>query len=143
MLKPNKTKFKKYQKGNIKSKKKALLFIDEISHKTIRFISMQFYVLTAKQIDSCKQLILKKIKRGSTKLRMHIFPDIPKTKKPNEVRMGKGKGSVHSWVCKICEGTNLFDVYGKFYKKNEHFFRTTSKKLPIKLYQKNTKKLFV
>jgi len=142
MLKAKNSKIKKYQKRKIKSKKKAVFFIDEIKSTILKIKSVQPSFLSFKQIDSYKYLLLKKVKRNSTRIETKIFPDIARTKKPNEIRMGKGKGPIHFWICKLLEGTTLFEIHGTINKKVYESFLKAAKKLPNKIFAKNVKSFF-
>ena len=85
MLKPKKTKYRKYQKGTIKSSRKNVLFIDTLKEGVFRLDSQQSARITAKQLESCRQSISRRIKRLG-KLQIRSFPDLAVSKKPTEVR---------------------------------------------------------
>jgi len=107
-LQPKKTKYKKSRKGKLKYlefKSNKLIFGD-IGLKT-----KESCLLSARQIESARRAITRKIKRKG-KLWVRVFPHLPVTIKPNESRMGKGKGSVSYWASKISGGTIIFDVCG-------------------------------
>ena len=87
--------------------------------------------ITARQLESARQAIVRKIKRKG-KLWINIFPNIPVTKKPTEVRMGKGKGNVDYWAAKVSIGTVLFELTGISIQNAKAAFRTGRAKLPIK-----------
>lgn len=132
MLNPKQTKYKKLQKRRVKNKHSVTLFTLEKNNATIKLISLQSYRLTGAQIYSTRAAITKYIKRGNSRLRVLSFPDIPITKKPKEVRMGKGKGNVELWGSKIFKGSPLFEVFGGVLKKNKKSLISGSKKLPIR-----------
>jgi len=94
--------------------------------------SLESGKLTANQIESCRRLIMRQSKKLS-KLYIRIFPDIPVTKKPIEVRMGKGKGSVDHWICKVQEGRVLFELDNIDYAKAKMIFTSIQYKLPLKI----------
>ena len=132
MLKPKKTKYRKYQKGTIKSSRKNVLFIDTLKEGVFRLDSQQSARITAKQLESCRQSISRRIKRLG-KLQIRSFPDLAVSKKPTEVRMGKGKGAVDFWCCKVKPGTTLFEISGADRKTSIRALESTIAKLPIKV----------
>jgi len=128
MLQPKKTKFRKMQKGRNKG--------IATSGNTVAFGSIGMRALdnsriTARQIESARKAINRYIKREG-KLLIRIFPDKPITKKPIEVRQGKGKGSVEYWVALIKKGKILFELDGIEKKIANEAFRLGSAKLPVK-----------
>ena len=128
MLLPKKIKYKKHFKGKLKPNNYKK---DKITFGFYAIRALETTRLTSKQIESAKKVIVKKMKKlGFVWTR--IFPDIPVTSKPNEIRMGKGKGSVNSWVAKIKKGQILYEVNGVPSEIAEIALRTGSKKLPIK-----------
>ena len=114
LLSPRRFKYRKQQKGksvnrvSINSKDNKRLLFGSIGLK-----SLESGRLTAKQIQSVKQVINKKIKKIG-RLKVNVFPQIPVSKKPVEVRMGKGKGNVDHWVFKVQPGMILFEVETEF-----------------------------
>ena len=92
--------------------------------------SMETGRLTARQIEATRRAITRKMRRVG-KLWIRIFPDIPVTAKPEEVRMGKGKGPVDHWVCRIREGRILFELDGVSPDLAKEAFRCGAAKLPI------------
>lgn len=109
MLNPKRTKFKKLQKGRIKKNLNYKSNELKFGHYGIKALEKGY--ITAKQIEATRRTITNTMKR-SGKVWIRIFPAIPITKKPIEVRMGKGKGNVHSWICKVQGGKVLFEVSG-------------------------------
>ena len=87
--------------------------------------------ITARQIEAARRAITRHIKRGG-KVWIRIFPDVPVTKKPAEVRMGSGKGAIEHYACKVKPGMILFELYGVERDVAEEAFRRASAKLPIK-----------
>lgn len=127
MLQPKKTKYRKMQKGRNKG-------IATSGH-TVAFGSIGMRALkntriTARQIESARKAINRYIKREG-QLIIRIFPDKPITKKPIEVRQGKGKGSVEYWVALIKKGKILFELNGIEKNIAREAFRLGSAKLPI------------
>jgi large subunit ribosomal protein L16 len=87
--------------------------------------------MTARQIEAARRAISRHVKRGG-KIWIRVFPDKPITKKPLEVRMGKGKGSVEYWVAQIKPGTMLFEIEGVSEDLAREAFELASAKLPVK-----------
>lgn len=87
--------------------------------------------MTARQIEAGRRTITRHIKRGG-KVWIRVFPDKPITKKPLEVRMGKGKGSVEFWVAQIKPGTMLFELQGVTKELAVEAFKLAAAKLPFK-----------
>jgi len=132
MLKPKKTKFRKHQKGTLKTNKKSVLFVDTLKEGVLRLDSKQSARITSKQLESCRQSISRKIKRQG-KLQICSFPDLAVSKKPTEVRMGKGKGAVDFWCCKVKPGTTMFEISGVTKKMSVIALNSVKSKLPIKV----------
>jgi len=87
--------------------------------------------MTARQIEAARRTITRHIKRGG-RVRIRVFPDKPITKKPLEVRMGKGKGSVEYWVMEIKPGQMLYELQGVSEELAREAFKLASAKLPFK-----------
>lgn len=111
MLRPKKTKFRKYHKQSLKKSRKNVLFLDTLKEGIVRLDSLQSARITAKQLESSRQSINRRIKKLG-KLQLKAFPDFPVSNKPTEVRMGKGKGAVEYWACKVKPGTTIFEISG-------------------------------
>ena len=128
MLQPKKTKFRKQQKGRLRgfATSGAKVSFGEFGLK-----ATSRGRVTARQIEAARRAMTRYIKRGS-KVWIRIFPDVPITKKPIEVRMGKGKGSPEFWACRVKPGRILFEVDGVDRKGAEEAFHNASNKLPIK-----------
>ena len=107
-LQPKRSKYKKLKKNKLPKLdfKKNKLKFGNIGLKTL-----ESGFITAKQIESARQTINKKVNKKG-KLWIRIFPDCPVTRKPIEIRMGKGKGSVSHWCARVKSGTVLFELYG-------------------------------
>ena len=86
--------------------------------------------LTARQIEAARRTITRKVKRGG-KIWIRVFPDKPITKKPLEVRMGSGKGSVEYWVAQIQPGRMLYEIEGVTEELAREAFALAAAKLPI------------
>lgn len=128
MLVPKKTKFRKAFKGKIKGNAKR--------GATIAFGSFGLKALeperiTARQIEAARKAINRYLRRAG-KLWIRVFPDLPVSRKPAEVRMGSGKGSVEFYVCRVKPGRILFELAGVTSAQAEEAFRLASGKLPIK-----------
>jgi large subunit ribosomal protein L16 len=87
--------------------------------------------VTARQIEAARRAMTRHIKRGG-KIWIRVFPDVPISKKPLEVRMGKGKGNVEQWVAKIQPGSVLYEMQGVPEEIAREAFRLAANKLPIK-----------
>ena len=87
--------------------------------------------ITARQIESARRVITRYVKRGG-KLWIRIFPDVPVTKKPLEVRMGSGKGNVEYWVAKVQPGKMLYEIEGVTEAEAQEAFRLAAAKLSVK-----------
>lgn len=108
MLQPKKTKFRKAHKGRIHGKAKGGT---DLNFGSIGLKATQPGRITARQIEAARRAMTRHIKRQG-KVWIRIFPDVPVSKKPAEVRMGKGKGSVEYWVCKVKPGRVMFELDG-------------------------------
>lgn len=127
MLLPKRTKFRKQQKG----KNRGLAMSgNKVSFGTFGLKATGRGRLTSRQIESARRTITREVKRGG-KLWIRIFPDKPITKKPLEVRMGKGKGSVEYWVALIQPGKMLYEIEGVTEEQAKKAFTLASAKLPI------------
>jgi len=127
-LQPKKTKYKKIKKGTLKN----LEFkSNKLNFGTIGLKSLESGLISSKQIEAARQAIVRKTKRKG-KIWIKIFPDLPVTKKPTEVRMGKGKGAVSHWSARIKGGTVLFEMCGISTKTAVSAFRTGGAKLCVK-----------
>ncbi|CAI8312981.1 MAG: 50S ribosomal protein L16 [Gammaproteobacteria bacterium] len=127
MLQPKKTKFRKQQKGKLRgfATSGAKVSFGEYGLKAITRGRV-----TARQIEAARRAMTRHIKRGG-KVWIRIFPDVPITKKPVEVRMGKGKGNVEYWVAKIQPGKVLYEMEGVTEEIAREAFRLAAAKLPI------------
>jgi len=128
MLMPRRTKYRKQQKGRIKGLASRGTQI-EFGDYGIK--ALEPARITARQIEAARVAITRKLRRTG-KVYIRIFPDKPVTKKPAEVRMGKGKGSVEFWVAVVQPGRILFEVGGVPEELAREALRLASHKLPIK-----------
>lgn len=127
MLSPKRTKFRKTRKGRVRGKEHRST---ELHFGRYGLKAMEPTRITARQIEATRRAITRKMKRVG-KLWIRIFPDIPVTAKPEEVRMGKGKGPVDHWVCRVREGRILFELDGVSPELAKEAFKCGAAKLPI------------
>jgi large subunit ribosomal protein L16 len=127
MLQPKKTKFRRQQKGKMKgfTKRGAELAFGSFGIKTL-----DESWLTSRQIEAARQAITRRMKREG-QLWIRIFPDKPVTKKPAEVRMGKGKGAPEYFVARVSPGRILFEAEGVTYETAKEAMRLGAQKLPV------------
>ena len=127
MLSPKRTKFRKQQKG----KNRGLAWRgSDVSFGDYSLQTLERGRLTARQIEAGRMAIQRKVKRGG-QLWIRVFPDKPISKKPLEVRMGKGKGAVDHWVAVVKPGKVLFEIAGIEEELARAAFRVASMKLPV------------
>ncbi len=127
MLQPKRTKFRKQQKGRNTG---IAVRGSSVSFGEYGLKSTSRGRLTSRQIEAARRTITRHVKRGG-KLWIRVFPDKPITKKPLEVRMGKGKGSVEYWVAQIRPGTMLYEIQGVSEDLAREAFKLASAKLPV------------
>lgn len=128
MLMPKKVKYRKRQKG--KSRGTAYRG-SSISFGTFALQSLDPGLITDRQIEASRVAMTRYVKRGG-QIWIRIFPDKPITKKPAEVRMGKGKGSPEQWVARIKRGRILFEMDGVPEKTAREAMRLAAHKLPFR-----------
>lgn len=128
MLQPKRTKFRKQHTGRNNG---TALRGSSVSFGEYGLKSISRGRMTARQIEAARRAISRHVKRGG-KIWIRVFPDKPITKKPLEVRMGKGKGSVEYWVAQIKPGTMLFEIQGVSEELAREAFELASAKLPVK-----------
>jgi large subunit ribosomal protein L16 len=128
MLQPKRTRFRKQQKGRIKG---LATRGHEISFGTFAIKSVEAGRITARQIEAARISVTRAMKREG-QVWIRIFPDKPITKKPLEVRMGKGKGSPEYWVANVKPGTILFEATGVPLDIANEALRLAAQKLPVK-----------
>ena len=127
MLQPKRTKFRKKQKGRVKGMAQRG---HTISFGSFAIKSLEAGWITSRQIESARVAATRRMKREG-QLWIRIFPDKPVTKKPAEVRMGKGKGSPEYWVACIKPGTILFESGGVTKETAQESLRLAAQKLPV------------
>ena len=128
MLQPKKTKFRKQAKG----RNRGLATVgNKVSFGDFGLKATSRGRITARQIEAARRAITRHIKRGG-KLWIRIFPDKPITKKPLEVRQGKGKGNVEYWVAQIQPGRVLYEIEGITEELAREAFTLAAAKLPVK-----------
>ncbi len=134
MLKPKNTKFRKSQKKCIVNNafspgiKSNIIYL---KFGKFGVKALESGILSAKTIEAVRRTITRKFKRNG-KIWITIFPDIPVTQKPLEVRMGKGKGAFSYWIAKIKAGQILFEMDGVSLQLAKQAFKLADYKLPIK-----------
>jgi len=128
MLQPKRTKFRKQFKGRNRGNAQRG---NKVSFGEYGLKSLGTARITARQIEAARRAINRYIKRGG-KVWIRIFPDKPITKKPIEVRMGKGKGSVEYWVALVQPGRVMFELEGVEPDVAREAFRLAASKLPCK-----------
>jgi large subunit ribosomal protein L16 len=128
MLQPKRTKFRKQQKGKIKG---IATRGHEISFGEYAIKSLEQAFITSRQIEAARVACSRGMKREG-QMWIRIFPDKPITKKPAEVRMGKGKGAPEYWVAIVKPGTILFESGGVTIETAKESLRLAAQKLPIK-----------
>jgi large subunit ribosomal protein L16 len=128
MLQPKRTKFRKQQKGRNRG---LALTGNYVSFGEYGLKAAERGRLTARQIEAARRAINRHVKRGG-KVWIRVFPDVPVTKKPIEVRMGKGKGNVEYWIAKVLPGSVLYEMEGVSEELAREAFRLAAAKLPIK-----------
>lgn len=127
MLQPKRTKFRKVMKGRNRGLAQRG---SKVSFGTIGLQATGRGRITARQIEAARRAMTRHIKRGG-KIWIRVFPDKPISKKPLEVRMGKGKGSVEYWVAEIQPGKMLYEMEGVAEDVAREAFRLAAAKLPL------------
>lgn len=127
MLQPKRTKFRKMQKGRNRGLAQSG---NKVSFGEFGLKSTTRGRLTARQIEAARRAMTRHIKRGG-KIWIRVFPDKPISKKPLEVRMGKGKGNVEYWVAEIQPGRMLYEMEGVSEELAREAFALAAAKLPV------------
>jgi large subunit ribosomal protein L16 len=128
MMQPKRTKYRKQFKG----RNRGLAQVgNEVSFGEYGLKAIDRGRLTARQIEAARRAMTRHIKRGG-KIWIRVFPDLPVTKKPLEVRMGSGKGNVEFWVSRIQPGKMLYEMEGVTEEIAREAFKLAAAKLPIK-----------
>lgn len=128
MMSPSRTKYRKAHKGRIKGASKGATALNFGSYG---LKAMAPERVTARQIEAARRAITRHLKR-SGRLWIRVFPDVPVSSKPAEVRMGSGKGAPEFWVCRVKPGRILFEVDGVPRDLALRAFELAAAKLPIK-----------
>jgi large subunit ribosomal protein L16 len=128
MLQPKRTKFRKQHKGRNRG---LATTGSKVSFGEYGLKATARGRLTARQIEAARRTITRTVKRGG-KLWIRVFPDKPISKKPLEVRMGKGKGNVEYWVAQIQPGRMLYEIEGVPEELAREAFSLAAAKLPMK-----------
>jgi len=128
MMQPKKTKFRRAHKGRIKGATKAGAALNFGSHG---LKALEPERVTARQIEAARRAITREMKRQG-RVWIRIFPDIPVSKKPTEVRMGSGKGAPEFWAARVAPGRIMFEIDGVPDAVARESLRLGAAKLPIK-----------
>jgi large subunit ribosomal protein L16 len=129
MLLPKRVKYRKQMRGRMTGDTKGG---DYVAFGDYGLVAMEPAWIKSNQIEACRITMSRYFRRGG-KIYIRIFPDKPVTKKPQEVRMGKGKGAVEYWVSVVKPGRVLFEVANVTEAQAKEAFRLAGHKLPIKV----------
>lgn len=127
MLQPKRTKFRKQHKGRIHGEAKGGF---NLNFGSFALKATEPERVTARQIEAARRAITRHMKRQG-RVWIRVFPDVPVTSKPTEVRMGKGKGSVDFWACKVKPGRIMFEIDGVSEVIAREALRLGASKLPV------------
>ncbi|MFP6749988.1 MAG: 50S ribosomal protein L16 [Alphaproteobacteria bacterium] len=127
MLQPKRTKFRKAHKGRIHGKAKGG---NKLDFGAYGLKAVGPARITARQIEAARRAMTRQMKRAG-KLWIRIFPDVPVSKKPTEVRMGKGKGTPEFWICRVKPGRVMFELDGVPVEVAREACRLAAAKLPV------------
>jgi len=128
MLSPKKTKFRKAFKGRVHG---IATTGNTVAYGSYGLKAVEPARMTARQIESARRAITRHIRRIG-KVWIRVFPDVPVSQKPAEVRMGSGKGSPEYWICRIHPGRVLFELDGVAADVAEKAFSLAAAKLPMR-----------
>ena len=128
MLQPARTKFRKMHKGRTPGMAHRG---SDLTYGEFGLMSLQPGWITSRQIEAARIAMTRHIKRGG-KIWIRVFPDKPITKKPQETRMGKGKGAPEQWICVVRPGRVLFEMEGVNETEARQAMRLAAAKLPIR-----------
>jgi large subunit ribosomal protein L16 len=128
MLQPKKTKYRRQQKGKMKGNAQRG---NQISFGSFAIKSLETTWLNGRQIEAARVAITRQMQRQG-KLWIRVFPDKPITKKPAEVRMGKGKGDPEEFVARLTPGRIIFEIEGVTFEAAKEAMRLGAQKLPVK-----------
>ena len=127
MLSPKRTKFRKAHKGRIHGNSKGGT---SLNFGAYGLKAMEPERITARQIEAARRAITRHLRRTG-RLWIRVFPDVPVSSKPAEVRMGKGKGSPEFWVARVAPGRIMFELDGVSWELAQEAFKLAAAKLPI------------
>ena len=128
MLQPKRTKFRKAFKGRIRGPAKAGY---DLNYGQFGLKALEPERISARQIEAARRALTRHMRRAG-RVWIRIFPDVPVSKKPTEVRMGKGKGAPEFWVCRVAPGRIMFELDGVTVELAQEALRRAAAKLPIK-----------
>ena len=128
MLQPKRTKFRKQHKGRIRGVAKGGT---DLNFGTYGLKALEPDRITSRQIEAARRAMTRAMKRAG-RVWIRIFPDVPVSKKPTEVRMGKGKGSPEYWAARVKPGRIMFEIDGVSREIAQEALRLAAAKLPIK-----------
>lgn len=128
MLQPKRTKYRKQFKGRIKGVAKGGF---DLAFGEFGIKALEPNRVNAREIEAARRAITRYMKRAG-RVWIRVFPDVPVTAKPTEVRMGKGKGSVDYWACKVKPGRMMFEIDGVSEEIAREALRLGSAKLSVK-----------
>lgn len=127
MLSPKRTKYRKAHKGRIHGNAKGGT---QLNFGAFGLKALEPARVTARQIESARRAITRYIRRAG-RVWIRIFPDVPVSQKPAEVRMGSGKGNPEFWACRVKPGRVMFELDGVSYETAQKAFELAAAKLPI------------
>lgn len=128
MLQPKRTKFRKQHKGRIHGNAKGG---SDLNFGSFGLKALEPERVTARQIEAARRAMTRYMKRAG-RVWIRIFPDVPVSSKPAEVRMGKGKGAPEYWACRVKPGRIMFEMDGVSEEIAREAMRLAASKLPIK-----------
>jgi len=128
MLQPKRTKFRKQFKGRIHGTAKGAI---ELNFGAFGLKALEPERVTARQIEAARRAITRHMKR-SGRVWIRVFPDVPVSKKPTEVRMGKGKGTPEFWACRVKPGRIMFEIDGVSVEIAREALALGAAKLPVR-----------
>lgn len=128
MLQPKRTKFRKQHKGRIRGVAKGGT---DLNFGSYGLKAIEPERITSRQIEAARRAMTRAMKRAG-RVWIRVFPDVPVTKKPTEVRMGKGKGSVEYWAARVKPGRIMFEIDGVDRATAKLALELAAAKLPIK-----------
>jgi len=128
MLQPKRTKFRKAHKGRIHG---LATSAKDLAFGQFGLKALEPERVTARQIEAARRALTRHMKRAG-RVWIRVFPDVPVSKKPLEVRMGSGKGGVELWICRVKPGRILFEVDGIPLQTAKEALALAAAKLPIK-----------